>query len=310
MATARAGGDIPVDAQGAGRIDVAAALKGPVVASAGSLNFGRLTTGEEKTLTIGYRNLGQTPAELPLAAGDAFTVEPATLTVPAGGTAEAKVTVKAGKAGALRQELTAAGTRTLLTASVDDKRVELRVRGIARDGRPGRGGFTVLNLDEGTLVGRVLPGDPASPCTDARYGTGTCLLVKPGTYSVLGHIFTMPATQDSTATGKPLNESLLGDPEMEITGDTEVVLDARKAVEVKIETPDHATKRNTGAAAALMWYRAGERPRCAAAPRSRPAGRSRSACSSSRPGRSPRARSWSPPAGGSRPRRSPSPRSA
>ncbi|MEV0825935.1 S8 family peptidase [Nonomuraea rubra] len=258
MATARAGGDIPVDAQGAGRIDVAAALKGPVVASAGSLNFGRLTTGEEKTLTIGYRNLGQTPAELPLAAGDAFTVEPATLTVPAGGTAEAKVTVKAGKAGALRQELTAAGTRTLLTASVDDKRVELRVRGIARDGRPGRGGFTVLNLDEGTLVGRVLPGDPASPCTDAKYGTGTCLLVKPGTYSVLGHIFTMPATQDSTATGKPLNESLLGDPEMEITGDTEVVLDARKAVEVKIETPDHATKRNTGAAAALMWYRAGE----------------------------------------------------
>ncbi|GAA4962912.1 hypothetical protein HD597_002141 [Nonomuraea thailandensis] len=258
MATAKAGGDIPVDAQGAGRIDVAAAIKGSVVASAGSLNFGRLTTGEEKTLTITYRNLGRSAAELPLAAGDAFTVEPATLTVPAGGTAEAKVTIKAGEAGTLRQELTAAGTRTLLTASVDVKRVELRVRGIARDGRPGRGGFTVLNLDEGTLVGRVLPGDPAQPCTDAKYGSGTCLLVKPGTYSVLGHIFTMPATQDSTAGGKPLNESLLGDPEMEITADTEVVLDARKAVEVKVETPDHETKRNTGSAAALMWYRAGE----------------------------------------------------
>ncbi|NJP92670.1 S8 family serine peptidase [Nonomuraea sp. FMUSA5-5] len=258
MATARPGGDIPVDAQGAGRIDVAAAIKGSVVASAGSLNFGRLTEGEQKTLTIGYHNLGRTPAELPLTAGDAFTVEPATLTVPAGGTAEAKVTIKAGAAGAVRQELTAPGVRTLLTASVDTRRVELRVRGIARDGRPGRGGFTVLNLDEGTLVGRVLPGDPGQPCTDARYGTGTCLLVKPGTYSVLGHIFTMPAGQDSTTGGKPLNESLLGDPEMKITENTEVVLDARKAVEVKIETPDHETKRNTGAAAALMWYRAGE----------------------------------------------------
>ncbi|MGN9842885.1 S8 family peptidase [Nonomuraea sp. H19] len=264
MATARPGQDIPVDAQGAGRIDVAAALKGSVVAAQGSLTFGKLTPGEEKSLTVTYRNLGQAPAELALTSGDAVTVEPAELTVPASGTAEAKVTIKAAAPGRLRQELTAAiegsaPVRTLLTGSVEEKRVELRVRGIARDGRTGRGGFTVLNLDEGTLVGRVLPGDPAQPCTDQKYGTGTCLLVKPGTYSVLGHIFTMPATQDSTTGGKPLNESLLGDPEMEITDNTEVVLDARKAVEVRIETPDHKTKRNTGAAAALMWYRTGER---------------------------------------------------
>jgi hypothetical protein len=263
MAGAKPGQDIAVDAQGAGRIDVAAALKATVVASLGSVNFGKVTVGEAKSLTVGYHNLGQAPAELALSGGDGFTVEPATLTVPAAGTAEVKVTIKAGKPGRLRQELTAAvaggaAVRTLLTGSADVQRVELRVRGIARDGRTGRGGFTVLNLDEGTLVGRVLPGSPAQPCTDQKYGTGTCLLVKPGTYSVLGHIFTMPATQDSTTTGKPLNESLLGDPEMEITENTEVVLDARKAVEVKVETPDHKTKRNTGAAAALMWYRAGE----------------------------------------------------
>lgn len=263
MASARPGQDISVDEQGAGRIDVAAALKGSVVASTGSASFGKLTTGERKSLTVGYHNLGQKPAELDLSAGDAFTVEPSKLTVPAGGKAEVTVTAKAAESGLVRQELTAAvaggsPVRTLLTASVDEKRVELRVRGIARDGRPGRGGFTVLNLDEGTLVGRLLPGDPSQPCTDQKYGTGTCLLVKPGTYSVLGHIFTMPATQDSTAGGKPLNESLLGDPEMKISQNTEVVLDARKAVEVKVETPDHRTKRNTGAAGALMWYRSGE----------------------------------------------------
>ncbi|MEO3803766.1 S8 family serine peptidase [Nonomuraea sp. B1E8] len=263
MATARPGQDIPVDAQGAGRIDVAAALKNPVAASAGSVNFGRLAPGEEKSLTVTYHNLGQQPAELDLSSGGAFAVEPAGLTVPASGTAEATVTLKADETGLVRQELTAAvaggaPVRTLLTADVQEKRVELRVRGIARDGRPGRGGFTVLDLDEGTLVGRVLPGEPAQPCTEQKYGKGTCLLVKPGTYSVLGHIFTMPAGQDSTAKGTPLNESLLGDPEMTITEDTEVVLDARKAVEVEVETPDHRTKRNTGSAAALRWYRAGE----------------------------------------------------
>ncbi|NBE93482.1 serine protease [Nonomuraea sp. KC401] len=263
MATADPGRDIPVDAQGAGRIDVAAALKNPVAASAGSVGFGRLAPGEEKSLTVTYHNLGQEPAELDLSSGGAFAVEPARLTVPASGTAEAKVTLKADEPGLVREELTAAvaggpPVRTLLTADVEKKRVELRVRGIARDGRPGRGGFTVLNLDQGTLVGRVLPGEPAQPCTDQKYGKGTCLLVEPGTYSVLGHIFTMPAGQDSTAKGTPLNESLLGDPEMTISEDTEVVLDARKAVEVKVETPDHRTKRNTGSAAALMWYRAGE----------------------------------------------------
>ncbi|MFI7703812.1 S8 family peptidase [Nonomuraea sp. NPDC049480] len=262
MATAKPGGGIPVDAQGSGRVDVAAALKGSVTASPGSAHFGRIEPGQRKSATVTYRNLGQTPAELDLTAGDGFAVEPAKLTVPASGTAEATVTIEAATPGRLRRELTAAvaggaPVRTLLTGTVEEKRVELRVRGIARDGRTARGGFTVLNLDEGTLVGRVLPGDPSQPCTEQKYGTGTCLLVKPGTYSVLGHVFTMPATQDSTASGKPLNESLLGDPEMTITENTEVVLDARKAVEVKIETPDHETKRNTGAAAALMWYRSG-----------------------------------------------------
>ncbi|MEU7838045.1 S8 family serine peptidase [Nonomuraea sp. NPDC049129] len=254
----------PADARGTGRIDVGAALKGAVVASAGSVNFGGLVEGADKSVTMTYRNLGKEPVELDLKAGGPFTAEPGEVTVPAAGQAEVKVTLKGAPSGRLREELSAsvrggATVRTLLTASVEQRLVELRVRGVARDGRNARGGFTVLNLDEGTLVGRVLPGDPAQPCTEQKSGTGTCLLVKPGTYSVLGHIFTMPATQDSTATGKPLNESLVGDPEMKITGDTEIVLDARKAVEVEIRTPDHKTKRNMGAAAQLAWYRAGEK---------------------------------------------------
>ncbi|MFG1678653.1 S8 family serine peptidase [Nonomuraea sp. NPDC049269] len=265
MGTAKPTPGTPADARGTGRIDVGAALKGAVVASAGSVNFGDLVEGAAKSVTVKYRNLGKDPVELDLKGAGPFTAEPGEVTVPGAGQAEVKVTLKAATPGLLREELSVsvpggATVRTLLTASVEQqRRVELRVRGVARDGRNARGGFTVLNLDEGTLVGRLLPGDPAQPCTEQKSGTGTCLLVKPGTYSVLGHIFTMPATQDSTATGKPLNESLVGDPEMKITENTEVVLDARKAVEVAIETPDHKTKRNMGAAAQLAWYRAGEK---------------------------------------------------
>ncbi|MEU7860612.1 S8 family serine peptidase [Nonomuraea sp. NPDC049141] len=265
MGTAKPTPGTPADARGTGRIDVAVALKGAVVTSAGSVNFGDLVEGAAKSVTVKYRNLGKDPVELDLKGAGPFTAEPGEVTVPGAGQAEVKVTLKAATPGLLREELSAsvpggATVRTLLTASVEQqRRVELRVRGVARDGRNARGGFTVLNLDEGTLVGRLLPGDPAQPCTEQKSGTGTCLLVKPGTYSVLGHIFTMPATQDSTATGKPLNESLVGDPEMKITENTEVVLDARKAVEVAIETPDHKTKRNMGAAAQLAWYRAGEK---------------------------------------------------
>ncbi|MCG5214965.1 S8 family serine peptidase [Streptosporangium soli] len=254
----------PVDGQGAGRIDVAAALAGPVLASHGSVNFGVLTEDDPDaatTRTVTYRNPGASPVELELTTGDHFTVSPTRLTVPAGGQAGAEVTIAPAKPGRVRAELTAKATggpavRTLLTADVAAQRVELRVSGVARDGRTARGGFTVLNLDEGTLVGRVLPGDPAVPCTDQKYGKGTCLMVVPGTYSVVGHIFTMPASQSSTESGKVLNESLVGDPEMEITENTELVLDARKAVEVKVETPDHKTKRNVGAASQLMWHRA------------------------------------------------------
>ncbi|MER5427073.1 S8 family peptidase [Streptosporangium roseum] len=256
-----------VDEQGSGRVDVAAALADPVVASLGSVNFGTVespaTGAAPVTRKVSYRNVSGAPVPLNLRSTGAFTVSPATLTVPAGGSAEAQVSLDAAKVPEkrLREELVATtaqgrNVRTLLTADVREARVELRVSGIARDGRPARGGFTVLNLDDGTLAGRLLPGDSAAPCTDERYGSGTCLRVRPGSYSVLGHIFTAPSWQDSTESGQVLNESLVGDPEMTITKDTEVVLDARKAVEVRVETPDHRTKRNTGAAEHLLWYRA------------------------------------------------------
>ncbi|WP_329082304.1 S8 family peptidase [Streptosporangium sp. NBC_01469] len=264
MGTARHQDGNTVDEQGGGRVDVAAALAGQVVASEGTLGFGNVVKGADRVVRkLTYRNVTTAPVQLALKATGTFTVSPATVALPAGGTAEVTVTLDSAGApfGPLRGELVASvpqrgGVRTLLTGNIDEPRVELRIRGIARDGRPAHGGFEVLDLERGTLLGSVLPNDATRPCSADPYDVGTCLLVPQGTYSVLGHLFTMPAWEDSTnSKGTPLNVSLAGDPEIRITKNTEIVLDARKAVEVKVQTPDHETKRNMGAAAYLKWYR-------------------------------------------------------
>ncbi|MGI5203663.1 PA domain-containing protein [Spirillospora sp. CA-108201] len=139
--------------------------------------------------------------------------------------------------------------------------VTVRVRSIARDGRPGLGTAGFLNVKDAAIgnAHRPLPGDPEAPCTDERWSGSNCVRLVPGTYSVMGVVKTMPSwapsTGTGTGTGKPLNYSLVGYPEIEITGDTEIVLDARKAREVTVRTPEHATAPGSGAISHLMWTR-------------------------------------------------------
>ncbi|MFB4311583.1 PA domain-containing protein [Actinomadura sp. GTD37] len=135
--------------------------------------------------------------------------------------------------------------------------VTVRVRSIARDGRPGPGTVGFVNAEDASAGGahRPLPGAAGRPCTDEGWNDSDCVRLRPGTYSVMGLVKTMPSWAPATGPGKPLNYSLVGDPEMEITGDTEIVLDARKAVEVTVRTPEHATAPDPGAISHLMWTR-------------------------------------------------------
>ncbi|NDU76911.1 hypothetical protein GWI34_30440 [Actinomadura sp. DSM 109109] len=135
--------------------------------------------------------------------------------------------------------------------------VTVRVRSIARDGRPGLGTAGFLNVKDASIgnAHRPLPGDPGAPCTDERWNGSNCVRLVPGTYSVMGIVKTMPSWAPSTGSGKPLNYSLVGHPEIEITGDTEIVLDARRAREVTVRTPEHATAPGLGAISHLMWTR-------------------------------------------------------
>lgn len=269
MGTADPNDTAPVDAQGAGRVNAAKALAGPVAASAGSITFGRFSyphTGQKPVEhVVTYRNLTDRPVSLDLGVTEkGLAVTPSTLTVPANGTADATVVLDPAVAqGRVATALTAgtpdgsASLRTLVSADVETEHYNLRVKGIARDGRPAFGDFNVLDVENGdrTNAHRLFSGDPSLPCTDSQWSDSSCIRVAPGTYSVLGLIKTMSSWQASTTDGTPLNLSLVGDPELKITKDTEIVLDARKAKEVKIETPDHETKRNTDALTLLAWSR-------------------------------------------------------
>ncbi|MFI0486204.1 PA domain-containing protein [Actinomadura sp. 9N215] len=132
--------------------------------------------------------------------------------------------------------------------------LDLRVRAVDRFGRPARGIVGVLDVDDGGVVEyRFLPGDSAKPCTEQG---SSCIRLPPGTYSVMGFVYTMPIWRGSTDRGTELHRSLVGDPELTLTQDGEFVLDARKATEVKVVTPDHQTKANRGSLSHVMWRRA------------------------------------------------------
>jgi subtilisin family serine protease len=107
MASARPNTDLTVFEQGAGRVDVAAAVASTVSASPPSLSLGTAQWPHDDdqpiTKTLTYNNFGTAPVTLDLTAtmtgpnGNAapagmFTISPAQLTVPAGGTATATLT--------------------------------------------------------------------------------------------------------------------------------------------------------------------------------------------------------------------------
>ena len=267
--------------QGAGRIDIERALAGRVLAVPGSVSFGHLPWPHDDRAPVGhtvtYRNPTGADVVLDLSvdvatehgtAPPAGTLTPSapTVTVPAQGSATVDLVLDTarGEPGVYGGYLTArAGDGTTVRTPVgyhqEPHMVELTVRGIGRDGRPAPGSATVVDVEDGSVnATRNLDGDPAAPCTDDPYASSTCVRVPVGTYSVLGFVDTMPAYVEPGAFGTPLNRSLAGDPELEITEDTEVVLDARLATEVVVDTPDHETKPNVGAAMAIAYHRVPE----------------------------------------------------
>ncbi|HEY8452460.1 MAG: S8 family serine peptidase [Micromonosporaceae bacterium] len=287
MGTAVPQEDLGAFAQGAGRVDVAAALDSPVVAAPPSVSYGYFGFPHDHrdpvTRTVTYTNLSEQPQTLTLevdarredtgepAPEGALTLSTGTLTVPPGGTASVTLTLDTRRPGAGRysgalvaRTADGATVRTPVGYEKEPEMYELRVEGIARDGRPALGRFRVLDVVDGSVAAfRSWGAGSDTSCTTDAWAASNCVRVPPGIYSVSGFVFTMPhwapSTEEPGQFGAYLNTTLVAEPEVVVDGPTTLTLDAREAVEVRIETPDHRTARNVGAARQINFYREPER---------------------------------------------------
>ncbi|MFI0792891.1 S8 family serine peptidase [Micromonospora rubida] len=228
MGAAAANPKLTVYEQGAGRLDVAAASARTVRVEPTTINLGLQrwphTDDQPVSRTLTYRNSGSAPVTLTLAAdvtgpdGKAapagmFQVQPSQLTVPAGGTATATLTADtrvSGAEGVYPGSVLATGNgaslRTLLVVDREPESYDLTLTHLDRTGAPTPSYNTIL--DGVTASGATWPYDPD--------GTVKVRIPK-GRY----HLTTV-------ITGES-DGSLLTRPELSLTGDTVITLDARVA---------------------------------------------------------------------------------
>ncbi|MFG3706933.1 S8 family serine peptidase [Micromonospora sp. NPDC047670] len=224
MASARPAEGMTPFEQGTGRLDVAGALNRTVAATPPSLSFGtRLWPHQDDevlTRKVAYRNAGTAPVTLALtvdngsAAAGTFAVDPATVTVPAGGDATVTVTADtrvAGPDGVLTGALVATGggqsVRAPLAVDREVESYDLTLRHIDRDGAAyGYHRTTFSGLDDGGW--REVRGNGSD-------GTGTIRLPA-GRYLM-----------DSFFSGQGEWMTLLTQPVLEVTGPKTITLDAR-----------------------------------------------------------------------------------
>jgi hypothetical protein len=169
VGSAKPGADIPVTAQGAGRVDLARAVTQTVSASPVTLNYGlqQWPHQDDQPLvqTLTYRNSGTADLTLSLTAPGLVALSAPTVTVPAGGTASVTATVDTSRPmdDGFHSGLVTATAGDLVVRTpfgvereVESYDIDLDVRD--RVGAPAANGYlTLVDLDRGTGVRVFLP---------------------------------------------------------------------------------------------------------------------------------------------------------
>ncbi|MCP2323842.1 subtilisin family serine protease [Hamadaea flava] len=243
----------PAIAMGTGRIDLAAAIRQPIVVSTGSIVLGHVDwTGSARsprTSTVSYRNTSSRPITLDLtaaAAADggksaALSVSPARLTIAPTSTATATLRLDPDHTagGVYTGQLVARTSGTALRVPVGFEVAgpthKLTLSAVGRNGKP-VGAFSqaqLWNLDTGDLMRGILGAEPAT------------LDVPPGRYALMVFAFTVDDGD------WPRELTVLGRPELTVTKDTTLSFDARQAVPITVQTPENAQVRDV----TVAWQR-------------------------------------------------------
>ncbi|TDW18235.1 S8 family serine peptidase [Kribbella kalugense] len=246
VSTAKTQPEQTVYQQGAGRVDLTRAVAQKVTAS-GVADFG-VQTADAGTRTITYRNDSDAPIALTLSIQvtnlddkqpetDGFSI-PATVTVPAQGSTDVPLAldpVKLGR-GQYSGWIVATGpdgvvTHTAVGALRSGPKHKVTLRAVGLDGQPT--GVPVISLYGDNSRSDVLAWIPNGGTYTAEVEEGTYLL-----HSLVEN----SDPQDEQA-------SLFTDPNVVVSKDTEIVIDARKAVPITIETPKPSEQQ-----AVLSYY--------------------------------------------------------
>jgi subtilisin family serine protease len=265
MSTARDVGRTVYD-RGAGRLDVARAVRQKVFATTANADYGPVgpATGPAavKNRQIGYRNVSDQPVTLTLTPAlttldgtptptSSLTVD-RTVTVPAGGTATVTVAFDVSGLASTRYSGSvvatdeATGTRltTPVAAVVEPAKVTLTIRTLDRIGGP----IDSRTIDDGgrpsgytpkptSVVAVNVPGVDSVTSDVVAAGPGVeRVRVVPGTYSLWRQVYWWDDADEEHYVSANLFQ-----PQVSVTGDTEVVLDARKAERVTLDTVQPST---------------------------------------------------------------------
>ncbi|MET7747620.1 S8 family serine peptidase [Micromonospora sp. NPDC005367] len=230
MDSAKPAGENSLYEQGAGRVDIGRAVAQPVAAELAAIDFPvqRWPHADDTPITqvVGYRNTSTAPITLSLTVGPTpagmVAVSPTTLVVPAGGRAEATITVDTrveAEDGVYQGALTATGAgdlrvRTPFALNREVESYDVRLDHTGRDGRPATEYRTVAaNLTTGEFT--TLDGQP---------GGGTMRLPK-GRYALYSTI------HDGDMS------TLLVQPVLDVRGPVTEAIDARTARPVSLTVP-------------------------------------------------------------------------
>lgn len=230
--------------QGGGRLDVARAYSQQVYASPGTLNLGFFPfphTGQQPvTKEVSYTNDTETDRTLSLAlqvsgkdSGPApdgmFSLDQTSVTVPAHGSASVHVSLNpnTGPLDRFGGYLVATSgdlvVHTSVGAYIEPEMYNLTVTGIARDGRPA----AVISWAE---LWSLQTGEFTQKFYSQTSNTVT-FRVRPGTYNLVGYI----ATADA-ANAFALEVAEVAEPQLEMTADRAITLDARRANQIQLNS--------------------------------------------------------------------------
>ncbi|OLB73294.1 MAG: hypothetical protein AUI14_26785 [Actinobacteria bacterium 13_2_20CM_2_71_6] len=265
MSTAKPVADAGVYDQGAGRVDIARAVTQPVYAEQGSISFGFLSfpvTGHQPaTSTVKYHNDGDAAVVLSLATSatdpagvatpaGAFTLDAASVTIPAHGTATAAVTehpdvLATGKVGSFSGRLTATGpggvtVQTALGVTTEAESYDVTMTVVDRNGKPA--GDTMPAVVFLTLLD-VTGGRTAPDIAGVSGGMAKVRLPK-GAYGVTNFVISetpgKPGFPDATGTLAAVPTLVVDHPGITLT------FDARQGRKVEAIVDAKDAKRFTG----------------------------------------------------------------